>query len=176
VSAAAPRYGHPRYGHPRYGQGVFRAGVRIAVDVGTVRVGVAASDPTGTLASPVTVIRRDPKHGSDLDQLVELVADRDAVEVVVGLPRTLRDTDSASTADARDYAIALAGRIAPVPVRLVDERLTTVTATRGLRAAGRTARSSRESVDAAAAVVLLDAALDRERATGQPAGDPVLLP
>ncbi|MDQ1745823.1 MAG: putative pre6S rRNA nuclease [Frankiaceae bacterium] len=151
----------------------FRAGVRIAVDVGTVRIGVAASDPTGALASPVTAVRRDRRGGSDLDQLALLVTERDAVEVVVGLPRTLRDTDSASTADARDFAAALARRVAPVPVRRVDERLTTVTATRGLRSAGRSAKASRPLVDAAAAVVLLDAALDRERATGEPAGDPV---
>ena len=151
----------------------FRAGVRIAVDVGTVRIGVAASDPTGSLASPVTVVRRDRRHGTDLDELALLIAARDAVEVVVGLPRTLCGGESASTVDARDYAIALAARIAPVPVRLVDERLTTVTATRGLRAAGRDSRASRATVDAAAAVVLLDAALDRERATGRPAGDPV---
>lgn len=160
---------------PRYGHGVFRAGVRVAVDVGTVRVGVAASDPSGSLASPVTVLRRDSRSGSDLDALAALIADRDAVEVVVGLPRTLRGGDSASTLDAREYAATLARRIAPVPVRLVDERLTTVTATRGLRAAGRSARSSRATVDAAAAVVLLYAALDQERATGEPAGHHVLI-
>jgi putative Holliday junction resolvase len=155
------------------GRGVLPSGVRIAVDVGTVRIGVAACDPTGSLASPVTVVRRDPRNGADLEQLAALVAERDAVAVVVGLPRTLRGTDSASTADAREYAAALARRVAPVPVRLVDERLTTVTAARGLRAAGRTARTARESIDAAAAVVLLEAALDRERATGEPAGDAV---
>ena len=153
----------------------FRPGVRVAVDVGTVRIGVAASDPTGMLASPVTVVRRDRRQGTDLDELAALIAERDAVGVVVGLPRTLRDTDSASTIDARDYAAALARRIAPVPVRLVDERLTTVTAARDLRSSGRSARTSRASIDAAAAVVLLDAALDRERSTGEPAGDPVLL-
>jgi len=153
----------------------FRPGVRVAVDVGTVRIGVAASDPTGMLASPVTVVRRDRRQGTDLDELAALIAERDAVGVVVGLPRTLRDTDSASTIDARDYAAALARRIAPVPVRLVDERLTTVTAARDLRSSGRSARASRASIDAAAAVVLLDAALARERSTGEPAGDPVLL-
>jgi putative Holliday junction resolvase len=119
------------------------------------------------------VVRRDPRNGADFDALAALVAERDVVGVVVGLPRTLRGTDSASTADARAYAAALARRIAPVPVRLVDERLTTVSAARGLRAAGRTARSSRESIDAAAAVVLLEAALDQERTTGEPAGDEV---
>lgn len=157
---------------PRYCHGVFRAGVRIAVDVGTVRVGVAASDPTGSLASPVTVVRRDRRGTADLDALVVLVAERDAVEVVVGLPRTLRGTDSASTVDARAYAAALAGRIAPVPVRLVDERLTTVTATRQVRATGRTTREARGMVDAAAATVILEAALDEERRTGLPPGVP----
>jgi putative Holliday junction resolvase len=156
---------------PRYGHGVFRTGVRIAVDVGTVRVGIAACDPTGSLATPVAVLRRDRRHGSDLDRIAELVAERDVIEVVVGLPRTLRGTDSASTTDAREYAALLAGRIAPAPVRLVDERLTTVSAARDLRAAGKDSRAARGSVDAAAAVVLLGAALDQERATGSPAGE-----
>jgi putative holliday junction resolvase len=145
--------------------------VRVAVDVGTVRVGVAASDPEGVLASPVTVLRRDLRTGADLDAVAGLVADRDAVEVVVGLPRTLRDTESASTRDAKGYADRLAARVAPVPVRLVDERLTTVTATRALRAGGRDARAARAVVDAAAAVVVLQAALDTERSTGRPPGE-----
>jgi putative Holliday junction resolvase len=148
-----------------------RAGVRVAVDVGTVRVGVAASDATASLASPVTVLRRDRRGRSDLAQLAELVSDREAVEVVVGFPQTLRGGESGSTADAREFAGDLAARIAPVPVRLVDERLTTVTATRRLRATGRDARASRPLVDAAAAVVLLEAALDRERHTGKAPGD-----
>lgn len=148
-------------------------GVRVAVDVGSARVGVAASDRTATLASPVVVLRRDVRGLRDLDELAALVSEREAVEVIVGLPQTLRGRDSASTADARAYAAALAARIAPVPVRLVDERLTTVSATQQLRAAGRDARASRTVVDAAAAVVLLEAALDRERNTGAPAGEQV---
>jgi putative Holliday junction resolvase len=151
-----------------------RAGVRIAVDVGTVRVGVAASDATATLSSPAAVLRRDRREGRDLDELATLVADREAIEVYVGLPRTLRGRDSASTADARAYAAALAARIAPLPVRLLDERLTTVSATQQLRSSGRTAKSARDVIDAAAAVVLLDAALDAERHTGAPAGEQVL--
>lgn len=150
-----------------------RPGVRIAVDVGSARVGVAASDRTATLASPVTVIRRDVRGLRDLDELAALIGERESVEVIVGLPQTLRGRDSASTADARAYAAALAARIAPVPVRLLDERLTTVSATQQLRAAGRDARASRSVVDAAAAVVLLEAALDRERNTGVPAGEQV---
>lgn len=152
----------------------FRAGVRIAVDVGTVRVGVAASDPSGSLSSPVGAIRRDRSGDADLVEVAGLASVREAIEVVVGLPRTLRGTDSASTVDARRYAAALARLVAPVPVRLVDERLTTVTAARGLQAAGRDSRAARALVDAAAAVVLLDAALDRERATGEAAGELVV--
>jgi putative Holliday junction resolvase len=146
-------------------------GVRVAVDVGTVRVGIAASDRTGTLASPVTVLRRDRRGLRDLDELVAVVREREAVEVVVGLPQTLAGRDSASTTDARDYAAELARRVAPVPVRLVDERLTTVTAAQQLRASGRDARSSRSVVDAAAAVVLLDSTLARLRADGGPGGE-----
>jgi len=148
--------------------------VRIAVDVGTVRVGVAASDPAATLAFPVTVLRRDRRGGADVAELTTLVRDRDVVEVVVGLPQTLAGRDSASTTDARNYAGAVASAVAPVPVRLLDERLTTVTAARQLREAGRDARTGRGVVDAAAAVVLLESALERERATGEPAGELVV--
>jgi putative Holliday junction resolvase len=148
-----------------------RPGVRLAVDVGSVRVGVAASDPTGTLASPVTVLRRDARGGRDVLELAEITREREAIEVVVGLPRSLRNAEGAAAAAARDYAIQLAHAVAPVPVRLLDERLTTVEAARGLRAAGRDSRSARGVVDAAAAVVLLQSALDTERRTEAPAGE-----
>jgi putative Holliday junction resolvase len=150
-----------------------RPGVRLGVDVGTVRVGVAASDLTGTLASPVTVLRRSARDGADLDELAALARERAAVEVVVGLPRSLRDREGVSAHAARDYAREIAARVAPVPVRLVDERLSTVTAQRGMRAAGRSVRASRATIDAAAAVVILQTALDAERASGSPAGEEV---
>lgn len=148
-----------------------RPGVRLAVDVGSVRVGVAASDPTGTLASPVTVLRRDARGGRDLLELAELTREREAIEVVVGLPRSLRNAEGVAAAAARAYAIQLARAVRPVPVRLLDERLTTVEAARGLRAAGRSSRSARGVVDAAAAVVLLQSALDTERRTEAPVGE-----
>jgi putative Holliday junction resolvase len=134
--------------------------VVIAVDVGTVRVGVAASDATGTLASPVTTLRRDPRGDTDLDALAGLVKEREAVEVVVGNPVTLAGRSGSSAGMARDYAVALAERIAPVPVRLVDERLTTVVGQQGLRAAGVRARDQKDVVDQAAAVALLQGVLD----------------
>jgi putative holliday junction resolvase len=148
-----------------------RPGVRLAVDVGSVRVGVAASDPTGTLASPVTVLRRDARGGRDLLELAELTREREAIEVVVGLPRSLRNAEGVGAAAERAYAIQLARAVRPVPVRLLDERLTTVEAARGLRAAGRSSRSARGVVDAAAAVVLLQSALDTERRTEAPVGE-----
>jgi putative holliday junction resolvase len=151
--------------------GDMRTGIRVGVDVGSVRVGVSASDATGTLASPVSVLRRDVRADRDLDELAALVAEREAVEVVVGLPLHLRGAEGVAAAGARRYAAALAALVAPVPVRLVDERLTTTEAARALRASGRTARTSRDVIDAAAAVVLLQSALDSERNTGMPAGE-----
>ena len=150
-----------------------RQGVRLAVDVGTVRVGVAASDPAGVLASPVIVLRRDARGGRDVAQLAELVSTREAMEVVVGLPRSLSGRAGRAEAAARQYAAVLAERIAPIPVRLVDERLTTVEATRGLRSAGVRSRAARHVVDAAAAVVLLQHVLDAERTSGAVPGETV---
>jgi putative holliday junction resolvase len=106
-------------------------GVRLAVDVGTVRVGVAGSDPDGVLAVPLDALRRG---GTDLDELADLVRERGAVEVVVGLPRTLAGREGSSVDMARSYAAQLAERIAPVPVTFVDERFTTTAAERQLRA------------------------------------------
>jgi putative holliday junction resolvase len=150
-----------------------RNGVRIAIDVGRVRVGVAACDPAGVLASPVAVLRRDRRGGRDLDELTSLVAEREPVEVLVGLPRSLSGREGQAAAAARAYASAVAQRIAPVAVRLVDERLSTVQATRGLRSAGVRDKAARQVVDAAAAVVILQHALDAERATGEAPGEPV---
>jgi len=131
-------------------------GVVLAVDVGTVRVGVAASDPHRILASPVETVPA-PGHA----RVVELVAEREAVLVVVGLPTSMSGQSRSASADmARDWAALLAPLVAPVEVRLVDERLTTVSATAALRASGRTARQSRSVVDQAAAVALLQGVLD----------------
>ncbi|HVX70205.1 MAG TPA: Holliday junction resolvase RuvX [Mycobacteriales bacterium] len=140
-----------------------RRGVRLGVDVGSVRVGVAASDPDGLLASPIAVLHRDPKRGTDLIELSRLAGEREAVEIVVGLPRSLSGAEGKAAKIARDYASSLAQRVAPVSVRLVDERLSTVEATRGLQQAGVRAREGRRVIDAAAAAVILQRALDAER-------------
>ena len=145
-------------------------GRRVGVDVGTVRIGVAASDPDGILATPVETVRRE-KSGRHLRRLAAIVAELEAVEVVVGLPRTLADRSGASARDAVDVADGLAARIAPVPVRLADERLTTVTAQRALRESGVKAKGQRGVVDQAAAVAILQGWLDQRRSVcGRPEG------
>jgi len=149
------------------GSGPVRQGVRLAVDVGSVRVGVARSDPGGILASPLAVLSSGP---DDLDELAELAASADAIEVIVGLPTSLSGREGPAAGGARSFAADLAGRVAPIPVRLVDERFTTTQAHDALRRGGRDSRARRGVVDAAAAAVLLQSALDAERATGHPPG------
>jgi putative Holliday junction resolvase len=136
-----------------------RRGRVLGVDVGTVRVGVALSDPTGTLASPLETVQR-AKDGSDLDRLAALVVEHEVSEIVVGEPRHLSGASGASAEDATAYSRALAGRIGDVPVHLVDERLSTVTAAQSLREAGRDSRAQRSVIDQAAAVVILQQFLD----------------
>lgn len=139
-------------------------GVWLGVDVGSVRVGVARSDPSGVLASPLTTLARDERDDRDLGELAELVRELDAVGVVVGLPMTLRGAEGKSAEMARNYAQRLAARIEPVPVRHVDERLTTVSAQRKLHQNGvRGSKKVRAIIDQAAAVELLQHWLDTAR-------------
>ncbi|HEX2073475.1 MAG TPA: Holliday junction resolvase RuvX [Geodermatophilus sp.] len=139
-----------------------RQGRRLGIDVGTVRVGVAISDPTGTLASPLETVQR-ARDESDLDRIAALVAEHEVTEVIVGEPRHLSGASGASAREARAYSRALAGRIGNVPVHLVDERLSTVTAASHLRAGGRDSRQQRPVIDQAAAVVILQAYLDAQK-------------
>ena len=149
----------------------FRPGVRLGIDVGMARVGVARCDRDGLLATPVETVPR--ASGDPIARVVEIARELDAVEIVVGLPISLAGRETASTADAREFAGAVA-QASALPVRLLDERLTTVTANDALRRSGRSQRGSRSIVDQVAAVVLLQQALDVEKRTGLPAGQPVL--
>ena len=135
----------------------------MGVDVGSVRIGVAVSDPDGILATPVETVRRD-KTDRHLRRLTQLIGELEAVEVVVGLPRTLADRTGPSAQDAIDLAEDLGRRVAPTPVRMADERLTTVTAQRSLREAGVRARGQKAMIDQAAAVGILQSWLDQRRA------------
>ncbi|BBX02910.1 Holliday junction resolvase RuvX [Mycolicibacterium moriokaense] len=144
-------------------------GRRLGIDAGSVRIGVAVSDPDGILATPVETVARDRRKGSrgsdrHLRRLAALVDELEVVEAIVGLPRTLADRSGTAAQDAIALADQLAARIAPVPVRLADERLTTVAAQRSLREAGIRAKGQRSMIDQAAAVGILQNWLDQRRA------------
>lgn len=145
-----------------------RPGSRLGVDVGDVRIGVARSDPSGLIATPVETVARGK---GDLERLRDLAEEEGAVEVVVGLPRSLSGGEGPAAAKVREFATALAGVLLPVPVRLCDERLSTVTAESVLRERGKKGQKRRAVVDQAAAVVILQSALDTERSTGQAPGE-----
>ncbi len=145
-----------------------RDGVRLGVDVGTVRIGVAASDSAGILASPVETVRRGK---GDIDRIRAIAAERAAAEIVVGLPRSLSGQEGPAASAVREFARILARKLAPIPVRLVDERLTTATALRDMRASGVSEKRGRAVVDQAAAAIILQTALDAERTGGEPPGE-----
>lgn len=144
----------------------FRRGVRLGIDVGRARVGVARCDPDGMLAVPVETVQRSD---TSIDRLIALATEYEPLEFVVGLPVNMQGNDTASTVDAREFAAEIQART-KVPVRLVDERLSTVTAHAALRSSGRSQKNSRSIVDQIAAVVLLQQAIDTEKSTGTPAG------
>jgi putative Holliday junction resolvase len=149
-----------------------RRGRRIAVDVGQARIGVASGDPDGLLATPVeTVPAKDAPAARR--RIRAIVEEYEPIEVVVGLPRSLSGNEGPAAAKARAFAADVAKIIAPLPVRLVDERMSTVTGTHGLRASGVNSRKGRAVVDQAAAVVILQSALETERVSGRPPGETV---
>ena len=139
--------------------------------MGNARVGVAVSDPSGVFATPVRTVPRDVGGLADLAQIADLATEAAAVEVIVGLPLLLSGMEGEAARGARAYAALLAGRVAPIPVRLVDERLTTVAAHKRLRDSGVPGRGQRAVVDQAAAVLILQSALDAEQLSGNPPGE-----
>jgi putative Holliday junction resolvase len=156
-----------------WGRGV-RQGIRLGIDPGDARIGVARSDPSGLLATPVETVKRGR---GDLARIAELLAaeqDGDpmrVLEVVVGLPRSLSGGEGPAAVKVREWARRLARTVTPVPVRLADERLSTVSAEAMLRDRGRSGVKRRAVVDQAAAVVILQHVLDSERASGAPPGE-----
>lgn len=149
-----------------------RRGRRLAIDVGDARIGVASCDPDGILATPVeTVPGRDvPAAHRRLRQIVE---EYEPIEVLIGLPRSLNGGEGPAAAKVRTFAEEVARGIAPLPVRLVDERMSTVTASQSLRASGVKTKKGRSVIDQVAAVVILQSALEAERVSGNPPGEGV---
>jgi putative Holliday junction resolvase len=151
-------------------------GARVGVDVGSVRIGVASSDPDGILATPVETVPRGDRADGGVERIAEVVQETGAVCVYVGLPRHLSGSEGSASEAARNYGVHLARAVAPVPVRLIDERMSTVSAHRQMHASGRPGRRHRAVVDQAAAVVILQQALDAERVAGRPVGERVVDP
>jgi len=152
-------------------------GIKLGVDVGTVRVGVALCDRDGILATPYKTLDRNPKKNSDVRVIAALVEELGAVQVIVGLPRTMKGEEHASARMATDYAELLAGELESrgldVPVCLVDERLSSVTAHRNLHEAGMSSRNHRKVVDQVAAAGILQHAIDMQKARGTDVGSRV---
>lgn len=151
-----------------------RSGVRVGIDVGTVRVGISRSDRDGLLATPYETVPRS-EDSSDYRRIAALVEEISAQEIIVGLPLGLAGTATASTNDALHFAEQL-NALVSVPIRMVDERLSTVSAARALRANGKSARKSRSVIDQTAATVILQLALDTERQTGSAPGEQLSSP
>ncbi|MGI3785391.1 MAG: Holliday junction resolvase RuvX [Janthinobacterium lividum] len=149
----------------------FRRGVRVGLDWGDARIGVARCDPDGVLATPYATVRAGEAEVADL---LAVLAELGPIEVVVGLPTTLAGTEGPAARKVRERAGRLAAAT-PVPVRMVDERFTTVEVSRRLREGGRKARDQRSVIDAAAAAAILEHALSVERSRGEPPGG-LLLP
>lgn len=142
----------------------FERGRRLGVDPGSVRVGVAVCDPDGLIATGLATLKRDRKAGSDIAELVRLVAEYEIVEIVIGRPTSLSGQAGRAVALADEYADAVAAAVAPVPVRRIDERFSTVSASGALREAGMSSRRQRSVIDQTAAAVLLQSWLDTHRA------------
>ena len=155
-------------------------GVKLGIDVGTVRVGVAICDRDSILATPYKTLDRNPRKNSDIRVIANLVQELDAVQVIVGLPRTMKGEEHASAKMATEYAGLLAAELAArdlaVPVNLVDERLSSVTAHRNLHEAGMSSRDHRKVVDQVAAAGILQHALDMQKARGADVGRRVAAP
>ncbi len=157
--------------------GAYPRGVKLGVDVGTVRVGVAVCDRDGILATPLRTLARNVKKNTDVRILANLALELDAVEIFVGLPRTMKGEEHASARMATEYAKLLVSTLleagSGVPVRLVDERLSTVSAHRELHQAGMSSRDHRKVVDQVAAAGILQHAIDMQKARGTDVGSRV---
>ncbi len=142
-----------------------RPGRRIAFDFGDVRIGVAITDSSGILASPLDfIVNSIDKLRSDL---VELYEQFDPIYTAIGFPLHLSGSESAKSASVTQFAV-LISEITPNPIYLIDERMTTVSASRTLREAGLNSKSAKGEIDSMAATAILDSALNQERAQGAP--------
>jgi putative Holliday junction resolvase len=139
---------------------MMQRGRRIAFDYGDVRIGVAVSDPDSILSSPLITLKAADKNLTS--EIVQLLADIEPVAIYVGRPSLLSGNDGAATEKVVRF-VSLLATITSVPVQLIDERMSTISAARNLREAGRNAKESKNAIDMAAAVAILDFAIEIER-------------
>ena len=138
----------------------------LGIDYGERRIGVALSDPTGTLATPITTLTQRRGKRPPVRELERIAREAEVAQIVIGLPLSLAGEETERCVAVRALGEALAGRLG-IPVAYVDERLTTVRATRLVRGSGlpKSQRERKERVDAAAAALILQAWLDRPRSS-----------
>ena len=144
-------------------------GRKLAIDIGRARLGIAISDLSGILSSPLDSVRRLADDSDTIQEILKIVTDNEVQEIYVGDPVSLSGEITPSTGDARNFS-SLLQSTTEIPVRLIDERLTTVTAARNLRESGKNAKTSKLVIDSASAVVILEAVLHAERVSGETPG------
>lgn len=144
-------------------------GRKLAIDIGRARLGIAISDLSGILSSPLDSVRRLADDSVTIQEILKIVTDNEVQEIYVGDPVSLSGEITPSTGDARNFS-SLLQSTTEIPVRLIDERLTTVTAARNLRESGKNAKTSKLVIDSASAVVILEAVLHAERVSGETPG------
>jgi putative Holliday junction resolvase len=135
-------------------------GRRIAFDYGDVRIGVAVTDPDSILASPLTTLKATDKNLAQ--QISAIFEDMEPVAIYVGRPALLSGKDGLATEKASGF-VALLNTITEVPIEMIDERMSTISAARNLRDAGRNAKDSKDAIDMAAAVAILEFAIEIEK-------------
>ena len=135
-------------------------GRRIAFDYGDVRIGVAVSDPDSILSSPLTTLKATDKNL--LKQITEILTEIDPVTIYVGRPALLSGNDGSATGKASEF-VEQVRTLTPVPVEMIDERMSTISAARNLRDSGRNAKDSKDAIDMASAVAILEFALEIEK-------------
>jgi len=139
---------------------MMQRGRRIAFDYGDVRIGVAVSDPDSILSSPLTTLKATEKNL--LKQITEILSEIEPVTIYVGRPSLLSGHDGSATEKASEFVEQLR-TLTQVPVEMIDERMSTISAARSLRDAGRTAKDSKDSIDMASAVAILEFAIEIEK-------------
>ena len=146
-----------------------RSGRRLAIDVGKVRIGIAASDQHSILDSGIETVQRTSDLQSSLIRIQEIIGEVQPIEIYIGLPISMKGESTESTRDAIEFAKKLAGS-SEIPIRFIDERMTTISAANSLKLSGRSSKSGRKVIDQIAATVILEQAIEIEKLTGSMPG------